>query len=114
MVVMGLFSPFETPCYRCIEHAETTRAARGESLGVTDGEAIRAVVAPTANLSGHFAALEAIYFLAGIGARTLGRMFHQNLLMFEHSYYVEAARWSDCPTCGNDQPGDERRTRTPS
>jgi molybdopterin/thiamine biosynthesis adenylyltransferase len=115
MVVMGLFMPFDTPCYRCIEHAERTRVAPGESLGATDGEAIRAVVAPTANLSGHFAALEAIYFLAGIGARTAGRMFHQNLMMFEHSYYVEAVRWPECPVCGTDPSrGDEHRTHTPS
>ena len=100
MIVVGHFTPFVSACYRCFEHHQRQQREGREPLQPDDSDAIRAVIAPTANLCGHFAALEAIYHLAGLGARTSGRMFHQNLMVFDHAYYVDAVRWTDCPSCG--------------
>jgi molybdopterin/thiamine biosynthesis adenylyltransferase len=105
MLVAGLFLPWQTPCYRCLEHNEALR--RGDRL---DGELpattpeINAVIAPTANLTGHLGALEAIYFLGGLQPQTVGRIFHLNLMIYDHLYYVEPPRWELCPACGPTSP----------
>lgn len=101
MIVLGLFVPGEGACYRCFDHQQRLEERAVERLAPIDKNAIRAVIAPSANLSGHLAALEAIYFLGGLGSRTKGRIFHQNLVRFEHSYYVDSPQWSDCPACGS-------------
>jgi molybdopterin/thiamine biosynthesis adenylyltransferase len=100
MIVLGLFIPFVSACYCCFEHHQRPQREGLESLRPDETDAIRAVIAPTASLCGHFAALEAIYHLAGLGARTSGRMFYQNLMVFDHAYYVDAVRWTGCPSCG--------------
>jgi molybdopterin/thiamine biosynthesis adenylyltransferase len=100
MVVTGTFVPFEVPCYRCLRHwAETEGrdADAGETLLDTY---TNAVTAPTAGLTGNFAAYEAINFLGGLRPQTIGRLYHFNLVAFDHFYFVEPPFWADCPTCG--------------
>jgi molybdopterin-synthase adenylyltransferase len=103
MLTSGIFVPFETPCYRCL--LTGVRSALEDDEGMV-GEALcgeadeNAVIAPSAALTGHFGALEAIYHLTGLGAKTVGRVFHQNLLVYDHQYYVEPEFGADCPACG--------------
>lgn len=111
MLTTGIFVPRETPCYRCLlatvsTSDENAEGVVGEPLyrDVTEN----AVVAPSAALTGQLAALEAIYYLTGLPANTVGRVYHQNLLAFDHQYYVEPSFASDCPTCS----APHRRPRT--
>ena len=67
-----------------------------------DAPVVHAVIAPTASLTGHLGALEAIYFLTGLRPQTVGRIFHQNLMIYDHFYYIEAPFWPECPACGAD------------
>lgn len=101
-LVMGTFVPHETPCYRCLVHhlarERTVHGADGEFLFTPD--VVNGVIAPSANLAGQFAALEAIYVLADLAPQTKGRIFHQNLMIYGHTYFVEAPFWPECPECG--------------
>lgn len=103
-LMTGIFVPGSTPCYRCLlasgpSPLKAASGDRGEALyGATD---INGVIAPTAGLAGQFGALEAIYFLTGLAPQTVGRLFHQNLMIYEHSYYVIPEAQSDCLQCGH-------------
>ena len=99
-IVIGTFVPNETPCFGCYEHhVGLQRAAEGAGELLFDQGEINPVIAPVASLAGHFAALEAIYFLTGIKQQTVGRVFHQNLIAYEDHYFVEAPFWPECPDC---------------
>ena len=107
MSVVGLFIPFETPCYHCMLHHEAERKKSDGEL-LLPGPPDNAVIAPTAGISGHMGALEAIYFLGDMKPQTVGRIFHQNLMIYDHFYYIEAPFWSECPLCGqSDLPHGE-------
>jgi molybdopterin-synthase adenylyltransferase len=103
-LMTGIFVPGETPCYRCLltsgpSPLRNSTGAAGEALyGATD---INGVISPTAGLAGQFGALEAIYFLTGLEAQTIGRLFHQNLMIYDHSYYVTPAASPDCTQCAH-------------
>ena len=103
-LMTGIFIPGETPCYRCLltsgpSPLRNSSGATGETLyGATD---INGVISPTAGLAGQFGALEAIYFLTGLEAQTIGRLFHQNLMIYDHSYYVTPAASPDCTQCAH-------------
>jgi molybdopterin-synthase adenylyltransferase len=102
MLASGIFVPGATPCYRCL--LATARRVSEYEAGmvgeVADGEGENAVIAPSSALTGHFGALEAIYFLTGLEAQTVGRVFHLNLLVYDHQYYVEAEFDPTCEACG--------------
>lgn len=103
MLTTGIFVPFETPCYRCMEEtAPNPLRAEGGEVGrpLYGGTLENAAIAPTAALTGHLGALEAIYFLAGLRPQTVGRIFHQNLLIYDHSYFIEPRFVPGCPACG--------------
>jgi len=101
-LMTGIFIPGRTPCYRCLlasgpSPLKADSGDVGEPLyGATD---INGVIAPTAGLAGQFGALETIYFLTGLNPQTVGRLFHQNLMIYEHSYYVVPQAQADCPQC---------------
>ena len=100
-IVIGTFVPNETPCYGCYEHhlaGERAASGAGGHVLFDQGE-INPVIAPAANLAGHFAALETIYFLTGTRPQTVGRVFHQNLIAYEDQYFLEAPFWPACPDC---------------
>jgi molybdopterin/thiamine biosynthesis adenylyltransferase len=111
MIVVGLFVPDETPCYLCLDHAARSRPGidhpdDGEYL--YSGPAVNAVIAPSAMLTGSLGALEAISFLTGLTPSTRGRVFHQNLMVCDHTYYIEGPHWHDCPACGLGASGAAR------
>lgn len=107
MSVVGIYIPYQTPCYECVQEDERQRryqldGGNGETLLKKEG--INSVIAPTANLAGHLAALEVIYFLAQLEPQTVGRIFHQNLIRYDHCYYIEPSFWDQCPVCANKHP----------
>lgn len=111
MLTTGIFVPGSTPCYRCL--LTTARNVLEDETGVA-GEALcgegdeNAVIAPTAALTGQLGALEAIYFLIGLPANTVGRVFHQNLLVYEHQYYITPQFDTSCDLCKTSLRDDVR------
>jgi molybdopterin/thiamine biosynthesis adenylyltransferase len=104
---VGIFVPFTTPCYQCLNHEEERqRTERNENVleYLFDPQTVQAVIAPTASLTGHLGALEAIYFLTGLQPQTLGRVFHQDLTKYDNCFYTEVPFWAECPCCGVDSP----------
>jgi molybdopterin-synthase adenylyltransferase len=100
MATIGTFVPSETGCHQCITDAEDSRArAEGTMELITRRrpEGCNPVLSPTAQISGHLAALEAIYYLLGMNVQTAGRMFHHNFLDYEHHYYLGRGYSSECP-----------------
>ena len=103
-LMTGIFVPGQTPCYRCLLASGPTplRAEGGEVgealYGSTD---VNGVIAPTAGLAGQFGALEAIYYLTGLAPQTVGRLFHQNLMVYDHSYFVDPVAQPDCAQCSH-------------
>jgi len=105
MLVLSITIPFVTPCFRCFVHGEEERKllrdgpVQPQMFETNPRE--NAVIAPSASLTGHMGALEAIYFLGGLKPQTIGRWFHQNLMVYDHFYYVDVPFWKDCPACGS-------------
>ena len=100
MAAVGTFMPSETGCYQCITDSEESRArAEGTMELITRRrpEGCNPVLAPTAQISGHLAALETIYYLVGMSVQTAGRQFHLNFLDYEHHYYLGRGYSSECP-----------------
>jgi molybdopterin/thiamine biosynthesis adenylyltransferase len=103
-LMTGIFVPGATPCYRCLLDSGPSplRAESGETgvalYGATD---INGVIAPTAGIAGQFGALEAIYHLAGLNPQTVGRLFHQNLMVYDHNYFVTPEAQTNCPQCSH-------------
>jgi molybdopterin-synthase adenylyltransferase len=98
MVVTGVFVPGQTPCWSCIP------GSNGGFPGVTEFESLidhgpNAVIAPSANLTGHTGALVATYFLAGLPMQAVGRVVHHSLTRLDHAYFVDPTDEA-CPACG--------------
>jgi molybdopterin-synthase adenylyltransferase len=112
MVVTGLFVPYVTGCYECflakLRDGNRRRYGGGAEALLTD-DAGNAVIAPTANVTGHLGALEVIYFLTGLKPQTVGRVLHQNLMRYDHLYYFEPTARPECPACGLERTPAERR-----
>lgn len=107
MLVVGIFAPQQTPCYECMKHDESDKNVvrdGSETEYLYNTLDVNAVIAPTASLTGHLGALEAIYFLAGLRPQTVGRIFHQNLMIYDHIYYIEPPFWAECPVCSDKVP----------
>lgn len=101
MAVVGSFHPGETGCWLCILRDEDQKKdASGESYLIAGEGRPNAVVAASANISGHLCALEVMYHLGGLRAQARGRVFHWNLAVWDHVYAVDAVRHDDCPACG--------------
>ncbi len=99
MVVVGSFVPGETGCWACLDRQEEAR--KEKELGRLLAESRpNAVVAASANISGHLCALEILYQLGGLPAQTRGRVFHWNLAVWDHQYYIDVPRDGACPACG--------------
>ncbi|HEY6237701.1 MAG TPA: ThiF family adenylyltransferase [Thermoplasmata archaeon] len=112
----ALFVPGRTPCLRCLQHGMVARqkAARtyhGEELFPASSS--NAVIAPTAAIAGHFGALQALYFLAGLPTSTEGRLVQLNLWRPDDVRVVRARYWPACPACGRRGAGAARRLRPP-
>ncbi|MEU1753984.1 ThiF family adenylyltransferase [Micromonospora matsumotoense] len=101
MAVIGLFVPGQTCCEACLpsvtDRLREEYGAAPEELFAFTGHA---VIAPTANLTGHLAALDAVHHLAGIPTTTRGRMFHLSLTDLTYHYVVSPRPGTKCDTCG--------------
>ena len=113
---VGIFVPFETPCYQCLKHEEDRqRIERDECIleYLFDSQKmVQAVIAPTASMTGHLGALEAVYFIAGLQVQTVGRVFHQDLTAYDNCFYTEVPFWPECPGCGVDSPHRQATARS--
>ncbi|RCG27091.1 ThiF family adenylyltransferase [Sphaerisporangium album] len=99
MAVVGSYIPGETGCWQCLATQEAEREFRAHGRPLAP-ERPNAVVAATANISGHLCALEVMYHLAGLPAQVRGRIFHWNYARWEHSYFIDFPRDPECPACG--------------
>ncbi|GAA4512439.1 MULTISPECIES: ThiF family adenylyltransferase [Nonomuraea] len=101
MAVVGSFHPGETGCWRCMRGDEDRKKqATGQRDLITHESWPNAVIAASANISGHLCALEIIYHLGGLSTQARGRMFHWNFAVWDHVYAVDVVRQDDCPACG--------------
>jgi molybdopterin-synthase adenylyltransferase len=101
-MTVAMFFPGETPCIRCAMHEyEDLRVSlEGESKNYLYGAfKPNSTISATANLSGQFGALEVVYHLTGLGARTRGRIFHQSLWFYDRTQMLELKPWAECPAC---------------
>jgi molybdopterin-synthase adenylyltransferase len=99
MTVVGSFLPYETGCYLCMWRREGAREIYTVARSLT-GDRPNAVIAASANVSGHLCALEVLYFLAGLRQQVAGRIFHHNFADWDHHYFIDVPRDPDCPACG--------------
>ena len=101
MAVVGLFVPGETCCQACLlginDQLREHYGAEPEELFSFTGHA---VIAPTANLTGHLAAMEAVYHLADLPTSTRGGMFHLSLTDLTYHYVVRPRPGHECGVCG--------------
>lgn len=101
MAVVGLFVPGRTGCQDCLpsvgDRLREHYGTEPEELFPFNGHA---VIAPSANLTGHLAALDAVYHLTGIPTTTLGRMFHLSFTDLTYHYVVAPRPGRKCETCG--------------
>ncbi|HEV7808424.1 MAG TPA: ThiF family adenylyltransferase [Solirubrobacteraceae bacterium] len=104
MVVTGIFLPGRTACWDCIPGSDGGFPDVDEFELLTD-HGPNAVIAPSANLTGHTGALMATYFLAGLPVQAVGRVLHHSLTRLDHAYFVGPMA-APCATCG--RPADEQ------
>lgn len=101
MAVVGLFVPGQTCCQACLpsvgDRLREHYGTEPEDLFPFTGHA---VIAPSANLTGHLAALDAVYHLAGLPTSTRGLMFHLSLTDLTYHYTVRPRPGQKCETCG--------------
>ncbi|WBB69358.1 ThiF family adenylyltransferase [Micromonospora sp. WMMD812] len=101
MTVVGSFLPYRTGCYTCLSRRP------GKHEFHTDGRPLigvprpNAVIAASANITGHLCALEVLYHLAGLPQQVAGRVYHQSVARWDHQYFVDVPHDSDCPSCGS-------------
>ncbi len=99
MLMAVCIIPGTTGCYECMAISER-EAGRGELLEADRRvPGFHPVMAPAAQMAGHFVAMETLCLLFGMNVQTAGRYLHRNLLDHDHQYYIEAKRRPDCPTC---------------
>jgi len=99
MLVVGTFIPGKTACCRCVMGAEERRLRAkgiGEILDRGRPEGYNPVMAPTAQMSGNVAALEAIYYLLGLNVQTAGHILHINFLDYKHQYSLGPGYSDEC------------------
>jgi molybdopterin/thiamine biosynthesis adenylyltransferase len=99
MAVVGSLIPGETGCWACLHRQEDRREVNAHGRSLTE-ERPNAVVAASANISGHLCALEVLYHLGGLPTQVRGRVFHWNYAMWDHFYYIDVPHDDDCPACG--------------
>jgi molybdopterin/thiamine biosynthesis adenylyltransferase len=110
--LVGLFVPYRTPCFSCLTHQYPTMGPDPEQVWqpLYSQPAGHAVIAPVSIISGQLAALDAIYHLTGMPARTAGRIFRQSLVVFDHNFYLDLEFWPECPDCGGGRSHDANGT----
>jgi molybdopterin-synthase adenylyltransferase len=103
---LACFIPGQTVCFWCL-YAQH-RQEQG-SMGIrVDPEylvhrdrADNPVIAPTAQIAGHFLAMETVRLLLGMAVPTAGRELHRYVVDYDEQYYLDAQPRPDCPVgCG--------------
>ena len=108
------FIPGRTPCHSCLrETARQVQAQDGRApvLPSHAGTAhpFHAVLAPSAQISGHYLAMEAIKLLLGLEVQTAGRELCRFVTDYEQWFYHEARSQPDCRVrCGERAEAVER------
>ncbi|MEV0154192.1 ThiF family adenylyltransferase [Micromonospora sp. NPDC050686] len=105
MAVVRSFVPYETGCYVCLRRQEGKRDINRDVTWLTERRP-NAVIAASANVSGHLCALDVIYRLTGMPQQARGRAFHHNFANWDHHYYIDVPRDPECPACGGDAGDD--------
>jgi molybdopterin/thiamine biosynthesis adenylyltransferase len=100
MTSIGGFVPGETGCWECV-----SRRVRPDNDSLAGGRWLfehrpHAVLAASAAVCGHLCALDVLYHVGGLPSQTRGRIFQHNLGLWDHQYFLDAARVSNCPACG--------------
>ena len=104
MMAVCTYVPGHTGCYSCLLATEEERMRDAGRADLDRTERIpgfNPVIAPTAQIAGHFAAYEALRLLLGMEVQTAGRMLHRNFLDYDHQYYVDGSARPDCPMCSD-------------
>jgi molybdopterin/thiamine biosynthesis adenylyltransferase len=100
MAVVGGYRPGRTGCWECLRRQEENREQFRDHRPLFRSDRANAVIAASANVSGHLAALEVIYFLSGLPTQVSGRILHWNFANWDHHYFINVPHYDDCPTCG--------------
>ena len=93
MLTASVWIPGQTACFECASSqaaGEVSASGRGPLLAVPRTEGFNPVIAPTAQMAGHQAALEAIYVLLGRGSAIAGRLYHRSFIDPTNSYQFES------------------------
>jgi molybdopterin-synthase adenylyltransferase len=102
---LSCFIPGRTVCYFCLDAEEKRRQRQvgispDHFLGYRD-KSDNAVIAPTAQIAGHFLAMETVSLLLGMTVQTAGRELHRYVIDYDEQYYRDAQPRPDCPVgCG--------------
>ena len=98
---MSTFIPGTTPCASC-HVAQVNEQAREHGLLIGEVDAgDNRVIASSAQISGHYLALEAIHLLTGLRVQTAGRQLQRYLIAYDQHRYTDAVARPDCPVgCG--------------
>ncbi|WP_194922590.1 ThiF family adenylyltransferase [Catenulispora pinisilvae] len=99
---MSTFIPGTTPCASC-HLAQVHEQARALGLRVEELDAgDNRVIASSAQISGHYLALETIHLLTGLPVQTAGRQLQRYLIDYDQHRYTDAVARPDCPVgCGD-------------
>jgi molybdopterin-synthase adenylyltransferase len=103
---IALFVPGRTPCLECLQHhleGRLRRQSAFEGVDLFPPATANAVIAPTAAIAGHLAALQALYFLTGLPTPAEGRLVQMNLWRPQDVRIERPKFWAACPACGRDR-----------
>lgn len=96
MVVVGLFYPGVTGCYRCLREDQEQKMQKAGALDLFETESldVNPGFGPVVSIVGGWAAYEGLRFLITGKSQLAGRILHQNLVDYTHQYYIEVP--ADC------------------
>lgn len=90
VVNVCLYVPGVTGCYRCLRESERLRlsATDRSTIYSDDVPPLNAVIGPIAAIAGSLAAYEGIRYLTSTNPQSLGKVIHQNMYEYSHSYVI--------------------------
>jgi|SRR5690625_4365258 len=100
MAVVGSYLPGETGCWECLQRQVDDHPQQRDKRELLPGKRENAVVAASANVSGHLTALEVVYYLGGLPTQVSGRILHWNFADWDHHYFIDVPRGEVCSVCG--------------
>ncbi|MFI6942142.1 HesA/MoeB/ThiF family protein [Streptomyces sp. NPDC050418] len=100
MAVVGGYLPGTTGCYECLSRQENRREYFSDNRPLFPQGRENAVIAASASVSGHLAALEVVYHLGGLPTQVSGRILHWNFANWDHHYFIDIPHDADCTACG--------------